>query len=370
MNKNLLLSITILAGTILGAGIFSLPYVLGSVGVVLAAAYLVFFGSVYYLIHRFYGESVLTAPPGHNFLYFLRESMSEWAWRISSVIILAEFLIILTVYLILAPLFGTFVFGHGAALAAMLVFWVLGSLFIFFRLNILGWTEFVGVAAILVFAAVIFGFGSHSIVPAVRLPADWSLATIFLPFGPLLFALAGRSAMAQVVEKERDGERAGKPFSVAKVAFWGTFLAAAIYFIFALGVLRLTPHPSPDTLTGLGGLPAGVLAVLGIVGLVAIWKSYIVIGLNAKEMLDLDLKWPRFWGALTVVAAPIAFYFLGLNDFLEVIGLLGSLFLAFDSALVVHIWRRIVPRSRLRPLSWGLYAVFLAAAVYEIISLV
>ncbi len=369
MNKNFLLSVTILAGTILGAGIFSLPYVLGRVGIFLAAAYLLFFGLVYFLVHRFYGEALLTAPPGHNFLYFLRESMSSWASRVSNVIILAEFLLVLTVYLILAPAFGALIFG-AAAWPVLLVFWALGSLFIFLRLNVVGWTEFLGVAALLAFIIVIFGFGSGPVAAAaVVWPPIWNWPLFFLPFGPLLFSLAGRSAMAQVVDKERESERAGKPFSVTRVAFWGTGLAVVVYFIFALGVLRLTPQPTPDTLSGLGGLPPAVLVVLGVIGLIAVWKSYIVIGLNTKEMLDLDLKWPRSLGAFTVVVAPIVFYLIGFNNFLSVIGLLGSLFLAFDSALVVHIWRRLVPGSKWRPVSWALYAVFLAAAIFEIISL-
>jgi tryptophan-specific transport protein len=369
MNKNYILSITMLSGTILGAGIFSLPYILGSVGLLIGAGYLIFFGLVYFLVHRFYGEALLVAPPGHNFLYFLKESMGARTWRISSAIIIAEFLLILTVYLILAPTFGAFVFGAGVAGTAVLaVFWALGSLFIFLRLDVLGWTEFLGVAAVLVFTVFIFGFGSGSLNGALW-PKDVGFAVFLLPFGPLLFSLAGRSAMAQVVEKERDSEKAGRPFSVAKVAFWGTFIAAAVYFLFVMAVLRLTPHPAPDALSGLGGLPAGVLALLGIIGLLAIWKSYIVIGLNTKEMLELDLKVPKVWGALAVIAAPLAFYAVGLNDFLSVIGLLGSLFLAFDSALVVHIWRRLVPNSKWRPVSWALYAIFLAAAIYEIISL-
>ncbi len=368
MNKNFLFAVMILAGTILGAGIFSLPYVVSRVGLVLGAGYLVFFSLVYFLVHRFYGESLMTAPPGHNFLYFLRESMGEWAWRISSAIIIAEFLLILTVYLILAPTFGTLIFGANGTIVLM-TFWILGSLFIFFRLNVLGWTEFFGVAAILVFTFLIFSFGRVALGGAA-LPGGLGLTSLFLPLGPLLFALAGRSAMAQVVEKERAAQEVGKPFSIAKVAFWGTFIAAAVYFIFVLGILRLTPNPAPDTLSGLGGLPPVVLVVLGVIGLLAIWKSYIVIGLNTKEMLEMDLKVSKFWGGLAVVALPVVFYLIGLNSFLSVIGLIGSLFLAFDSALVVHIWRRLVPQSKWRPVSWLLYAVFLAAAIFEIISLV
>ena len=367
MNKNFLISIAILSGTILGAGIFSLPYILGQVGIVLAAAYLVFFGVVYFLVHRFYGEALQTAPSGHNFLYFLRESMGLWAWEISSVLILAEFLLILTVYLILAPAFGALIFG-AAAWPVLLAFWAFGSLFIFFRLNVVGWTEFIGVAALIVFTGLIFSFGSRLVaVPTWPYALSWPL--VFLPFGPLLFSLAGRSAMAQVVDKERESAKAGAPFSVTKVAFWGTSIAAAIYFIFAVGILRLTPNPAPDTLSGLTGLPAAVAAVLGVVGIIAIWKSYIVIGLNAKEMLDFDLRWPKFLGGLTIIAAPLVFYLIGLNNFLSAIGLLGGIFLAFDSALVVHIWRRLVPKSKWRPVSWILYAIFLAAAVYEIASL-
>ncbi len=367
MNKNSLFAVMILAGTILGAGIFSLPYIFSRVGWLLAAGYLVVFASIYYLVHRFYGESLLTAPPGHNFLYFLKESMSEWAWRLSSLIIVAEFLLILTVYLILAPTFGALIFNGGGAVF-LLAFWSLGSLFIFFRLSVLGWTEFIGVAAIIVFILAIFGFGRASLAGAA--PSLGGVAEFFLPFGPLLFALAGRSAMAQVVEEKRKSEGSGRSLSVSGVAFQGTFLAAVVYFVFAIGVLRLTPAPTPDTLSGLGGLPPTVLALLGVVGLIAIWKSYIVIGLNAKEMLEYDLKTPRSWSALAVVCLPVIFYLAGFNNFLSVISLLGGLFLAFDSALVVHIWRRLVPKNKFRPLSWLLYAVFLAAAIFEIISLV
>ena len=125
----------------------------------------------------------------------------------------------------------------------------------------LGWTEFFGVAAILVFTFLIFSFGRVALGGAA-LPGGLGLTSLFLPLGPLLFALAGRSAMAQVVEKGARRSRSGEAVHYSPVSPFGALSSPmAVYFIFVLGILRLTPNPAPDTLSGLGGLPPVVLVV-------------------------------------------------------------------------------------------------------------
>jgi amino acid permease len=366
MSRRFLLATGLLAGTIIGAGIFSLPYVFSQVGLLTGAIFLGIFSVVYYYIHRMYAELCLTRDERHNFISLAESYMSRPAAVFASFSILIELIFVLAVYLVLIPSFSELVLPGSGALALVL-FWILGSLFIFVRLDILGVAESFDVLGILciVFSIGVAGGLSRITVPALQ---PLTAAAFFLPFGPLLFSLSGRPAIPEVVAEHRRAAAEGHPFSLAKAIGWGTALPALLYLGFSLAVLRISPDASPDALSGLTMLPRSLMALLGGVGIVTLWTSYFMIGLNVKDILRFDLKLGRFAAGALVVVLPLMLYAMGFQHFLEAVSFTGGVFLGLEGLFVIAMWRRAFPDHPRRWIGIPLYAVFAAAAAYAVVT--
>lgn len=368
MNARGVLAAGVLAGTVIGAGIFSLPYVVGVVGVGTGFFYLLVFASVYYLIHRMYAELLLKARGDHEFFTLARTYLpAPWSSLAASGVF-AELLFVLLVYLILAPTFAALLIP-GVPTAALLVFWAVSSIFIFFRPTWQGVAEIGGTALILAIVVAVFWVGRSAPleVPLLK-PLSWG--AFFLPFGPLLFSLSGRPAVHQLVALYRRGAGEGRPFSLPRAIAWGSILPAGIYALFVVGVLRLNPAVTPTALESLTFLSPSLLAALGAMGLLALWTSYFEIGANVRDILRLDLRAPRWIAALVVLFAPLLLYAVGLRDFLGVVSFTGSVFLALEGLAVSAMWRRAFPNHPQRWLGVLLAPVFLIALGYGVVRFV
>jgi len=359
--SSIFFGIFILAGTIIGAGIFSLPYVFRKIGLFNGFFYLIFFTFIYFFLHLMYGELLKINKNHYQFFNLAKKYLPSFISLPAALIILGELVFTLVVYLILAPVFGQLIFKIDKNIL-LLIFWFLGSIFIFAKLFWLEISEFFGVGSIfLILGLIIFlGLNRPFQVPLWK-SFQWS--TFFLPFGPLLFSLAGRPAISKIIESFSNQEK----IPLTKIIFLGTALPAFVYFIFVLGVLRLNPYVSPEAFNSLGFLSPLALILLGAMGLLAIWTSYFILGLNLKETLISDLHFSPFLSALFVLFVPLFLYFIGLKNFLGVISWVGNVFLALEAIFIMTMWRRAFPDDKRRLIVLPLYFVFILAFVYEIL---
>ncbi|KKU91548.1 MAG: Aromatic amino acid transporter of the HAAAP family [Candidatus Jorgensenbacteria bacterium GW2011_GWA1_48_11] len=366
MNRGFLLAITVLAGTIVGAGMFALPYLVSRLGLVLGFFYLFFFAAVYFAIHLMYARVVAVEPGKHQFFYFARIYLKKPLAIFASWSILLELLFVLTIYLILAPVFLRLVWPD-AGLGVLFIFWFVGSAFVLLDLRWLGLSEFIGALGILIIIFIVFfvSFPKPLLTPFGQ-SLDWSL--FFLPFGPILFALAGRPAISKVVEEWRRSRAANQSFSLGKAVFFGTFIPAFIYTLFIIGVLKLNPGVSPEAVNSLGFLSPALLAGLGLAGLLAILTSYFVIAVNVKEIMQLDLGLGKTASVLVASLGPLFLYFAGFKDFLSALVFTGGIFLALEGIFVVKMWRRAFPKNPWRWFGWPLYLVFGVALGYTVFN--
>jgi len=49
----------------------------------------------------------------------------------------------------------------------------------------------------------------------------------------------------------------------------------------------------------------------------------------------------RLWSGFIAITAPLLFYFIGFKNFLELVGLVGGIFVGLDSLFVILIWRKV-----------------------------
>lgn len=371
--RNFALPVGMLAGAIIGAGVFSLPYVLHPLGGGVTFVYIATLGCLFALVHLFYADLVLRTPGTLNFVGIARHYLGApglWLTLLTGVV---QMFFVLLIYLVLSKSFFALLPSAVASWGVML-FWLLGSAAIFLSMRRFAAVEFLitlGIVGIMGFTFVLSLRSGGALIAPAASPFPFQLA--FLAIGPVLFSLSGRVAVAEVVAYfNRDIVRAPH---IRRAVFWGTLIPAAFYFLFVIAVWALAPAVTTDAVTGLrGSISLRALALLGALGILSLWSSYIIVGLNVKNILRDDLRWPPLAAGALVVALPLAFYGIGFTNFLRLVEFTGGTFLALEGILVLLLWQRanrasdpvLIPRLPSILLA-PLYAVFVLALLSVLI---
>lgn len=88
INKKFIYALCTLSGTIIGVGLFSLPYITSQVGIWTMLVYFLFLGSLTIIIHLLFGEVSIATPDYLRFPGFARFHLGKWAEKISFVSII------------------------------------------------------------------------------------------------------------------------------------------------------------------------------------------------------------------------------------------------------------------------------------------
>lgn len=364
----------LLAGTIIGAGVFALPFVFKTAGLSAGIFYLGLGAIVYAIIHLMYADLVLVTGGEHRFVGLAEIYLGKGASLLGLFMAVVQMIFVMTIYLILSVSFLNLVFGENFDIYKLGAFWVLGSLAIFLKTRRLAFLETLIAWGMVAIIAVLFFFGLDRPEFIGKTPFYPNFAQILLPLGPIFFSLAGRVAIPSLVQYFRLPGVGHNHALIKRTVVWGTVLPAIVYTAFIFGILGLSPAVSEDSVSGLVGYaPAGLLMVVGILGILSLWSSYIVVGLDVKNTLALDLKISPTIRDAIVVAFPVILYLVGFQNFLGLVGFVGGIFLALESILVVFMWLKAKEKTGKLPLlgkfSPALAVLFVlpfvAALIYE-----
>ncbi len=336
--KDLILPVGLLTSFIIGAGMFALPFIFYKAGILIGVFYLVGFTLILISLHLMYWEIIKNTKGDHRFMGYAKIYLGEFGFWLSFLVTIFAFLFILVIYIVLAPSFVRLVFPGVSQALSIFIFWFLGSAAIFVGIRkIAGLVFFISLAMIIaVFLIFIYGVS----LPGFSLKSIplYNPAFVLLPFGPVLFSLGGRAAISSV--RDYFIKNRLKDTKVPLVIILGTIIPALVYLFFVLGVFGLSNGMvSPDAVSGIKSLPLW-MGVLGILGFLSLWTSYVFLGLELKGIFDLDLKIGHWPSIFLVVVLPIAFYFLGFKDFIFLVGIAGGIFLAIEGMLVVWMWKK------------------------------
>ncbi len=355
-----------LASLIIGAGMFSLPYVFALSGTVAGIFYLVVCAALAGTIHLMYGRVVKESPgkwfAGHA-EEFLGKRMKTAALLINGV----GTAVTLTIYLVISYSFASLILPGISENTVMFFFWAIGSLAIALGVKKISGTDelMTAIMAVIIIGIAIYGifYGDTAFV----FKNFGGFGNILLPFGPALFAMSGRAGIASIFKTMSSGEE--KESNFKKAVIFGTVLPAVLYTLFVAGIFMLSSSGvAKDAVSGLYTLPQPAIVLLGLLGMLAIITSYIFIGIEFKGILKTDLKLPGYLALIIVVGVAPFLIFCGLSDLVKLIAAAGGIFISAESILVVFMWQKIVGK---RPL-WSYLPIiaFTLAAVYGIVALV
>src|SRR3989344_1442929 len=383
------LPISILSGTIIGAGMFSLPFIFSASGWLVGVVYLIAFVAVFSFLHLMYADIIIGNGGQPKLAEYVARALGGWAfWPMATTTVAGMFLI-LTIYLVLSTSFANLLAPEQISaprnLGTILIFWLLGSAALFLGVKKLAFSEFLVNIAVAAIVIVIFSAGLKELSSGNEtavglldsaLPRSFGPYALFLPFGPVLFSLAGRSAVPSVVKYAR---KLSLPRDILKKnIIWGTAVPAFIYLLFVFGVTFLSKNITTDAVSGIVYAPKVITYGLGILGLAVMWSTYIMVGASLKDILIYDLRVPPFASGAIVVFAPLALYLAGLQNFLALVSIAGGIFVAIEGLALIFTWQKLrktngapslFEKSRPNIVS-ALIAIFIIGLVCEIIYFV
>ena len=329
----------ILCGTIIGVGLFGLPYVASQAGFPIVVLYLAWGTFVALLAALMFGELMYRTPGEHRLPGYVAMHLGRrWGrWVMGSSLI----------GLFGAQLVYLLVGGHFLAALARPVWplpewvWVVsyagagaaciaGSGRRLARSELILLPIFFGVMALVVARVLPF------VAPAALVRFRPSQA--ILPYGVVMFSLWGLSAVAEC--REYLGRRyAGLLRPVVAASF---IVCAVAYLAFTGAILGATQSAtSPEALNGLRLLMGPDIVVwFYVFGVLTTFTSYISFGLTLKKIFVYDARLPTWFGWAAAVTVPPAFYGLGVTNFIALMGLVGAVTLGFDAISLLLAYGR------------------------------
>ena len=238
----------VIAATTVGAGMFGLPYIFLKSGWMVGIFYLFVLSFVVAGSHVLYWRALAASDEKRRLLGMARDFLGKFWYRVGLISILAGLILALVIYLILGNHFIRLFWPSIDGNLALFLFWLVSIIPLFFERRVVG-LELAGIIFMVGIILLIFfsapQLGAQTAVP----PID--LENFFLPFGVVLFSLAGWTAIEPLFAERKEEER--KP-AFAKLRaggeereeggrmprksfFAGTFATAALYILLALGVL-------------------------------------------------------------------------------------------------------------------------------------
>lgn len=367
-------AVGILAGGIIGAGVFSLPYVVHQSGLLVGLVLLAIAATAYCIIHLMYADVIVGTTGQHRFVGYIAKYLgTNWSY-FAILMAVVQMVCVLTIYLILSISFMRLIAPTANEFTAIFLFWALGSATMFLKLRRLAVVETlvtVGILAIMV-ALFIFGLGDLENLAATPLVRSQNA---LLPLAAIFFALSGRVAIAPLVNYFRSKDSLPKK-DIRRAVIAGTLLPAISYAIFICAVLALSGFVSEDSITGIvAAIPHWLALGVGVLGFLTLWSSYILVGLDVSDTLKYDLDLPMWLRLFVVIIVPLMLYAVGFTSFIGLVSIVGGVFLALEGVFIVLLWRQARIHQSLgglihvsRPVLLFLWFVFSAALIGALVS--
>ncbi len=361
--KTFIYALSTLSGTIIGVGLFSLPYITSKVGFWVILGYFLVLGTLVILVHLFFGELALKTPDLKRLPGFAKFHLGNWAEKIAYFSTTLGLFGAILAYLIVGGQFLTELFSPifgGNPIIYTLFYFCIGAGLIFIGIKAIAKFEFWGLVLFFIILIAIY-LRAFPFLKLTNLFPSPDLKYLFLPYGPILFSLWGAALIPEI--EEMLGER---KYLLKKIIPIAILIPILIYFFFIFLILGVTGEKTTESaLIGLRNfLGDRTVSLFLCFGLITTFTSFITLGLTLKKILWYDLKLKESLSWLITCFIPLALFLIGVKQFIPVISFVGATMLGIDGILILLMYRKIKPRQIL---VYPLFLILLGGIIYEII---
>ncbi|MEK7650130.1 MAG: aromatic amino acid transport family protein [Patescibacteria group bacterium] len=353
-------AVGLLAGMIIGAGMFALPYTIVKAGIGWSLFHTVIVLILVTLTHALYAGVILKDKRHARLPGYARQYLGEGGFWITLISRLLAYWGFLLAYGIIIGDFLAHILPF-SEMALAISFFVIISPLILFRLSRIGSINFI-LTLPEVFLPIIFFFiwwpqFDFSAVPFGG-NGDW-----FLPYGIFLFALSGASVIPEVIDTL--GASAHK--KIFPVIVVSGVIAILIYAAFSITIIGLAnglpPHDSLSVLASSIGERAFIIGTL--LGLLAVITSYIALGLELRYTFEYDLGRSSRIAWMLTAFVPLVIYLAGVRSFILLIDIIGAVGVGIEGTIIALLARRVLGTQIL--VAGGIAAALIVGAAFELI---
>lgn len=380
MKKKIFLATATLIGVIVGAGIFGLPYAISQSGIIPGLFYFSVLGAAVIFLYLFFGEIVLRTKDNCRLIGYSRRYLGVWSQRL---VVISTFVGLggsLLVYTILGSDFmkivSSIAFPGSSEIPIVyfgLVFVLVLSFFIFKGVKMIAPIETLTNSFFFLVIFLIFCFGFSKVNLQNFTLIDTS--NLFLPFGIILFALSGWSAIPEIGEILKTSDERKKLKKTIIIAVLSVIILSLIFIFTVVGVSG--KMVSPDALSGLTAfLGPEILFIGALAALITIADSFLILGLSFKNTLIHDYNLSKTMAALIACGIPLALFLAGFRNFIGTVGFIGTIVGVIEGVLVILIYKKAKTLFDREPeyslnvshlILYSLIAIFIFGGVFQLI---
>lgn len=358
----------VFVGTIIGVGIFALPWVGVKAGFLTLIVYFFVLGALAIVVHLLFAQVCLETKslhrlPGYTKLYlgkkwerlaYLSIFVGLFGAQLAYLLVGGDFL-----YRLLSPVLGGYSFLY------TLIFFLAGSILIYKDIKSISLTEIlINLSFFLLLG--FLGYKAFSKISFSQIPILNS-KNIFLPYGVVLFSLWGSAVVPEIKEIVK-----GNREILRRIIISGIIISALVYIFFSFVIIGvLGESTSKEAFLGLDKyLGSNILKIGYIFGIITCFTSFLTLGLTLKKTLWYDLKLPHKASWLIAVLLPLIFYLIGLKNFIEIIGLSGAIAIGIEGIIDVSLYKEVMKKHHSYKIPKAFYILSLFLIIGAILKII
>ncbi|MBW3015126.1 hypothetical protein KY330_01775 [Candidatus Woesearchaeota archaeon] len=331
-NRLVYQAVATLMGTVIGAGVLGIPYVVGQSGYLVGLFWAILLGVGVLVLNLYLGEVILRTKGFHQLTGYCERYLGKKGKLVMAISMLIGIYGALLAYIIgvgetlnsIFPSISSFIFS--------MLFFVIVSYFVYIGISLIKRAESgIGTVMILIVVTIIvivlfskhFSFENLSMVNPNK---------IFVPYGVILFAYLGAVAIPEMHEILVMNKKLLK-----RAIIFGSLIPILIYILFPLAMVGISGASIAEISTITLGVVYGKWMNLfaNLFAVFAMTTSFLTLGLALKEMYVFDYKVPHLasWGVTVFV--PLWIFLAGFKDFIKTLWIAGSFAAGLDGILIV-----------------------------------
>lgn len=356
VDNKVLRATAVLVGTTIGAGIYALPYAVAKVGFVTGIFYIIIIGLLVLLLNLAYGEVILATPGNHQLTGYGKIYFGKRGKLLATGALFIGIYGAMFAYLIKVGEFISLVSNRPHQLLFSLIFYLFASTIIFFGLKTVSKAEVVLESFVLLFifflALVslphlqIFNFPAFARATAGGQFSIFNNANLFFPYGVILFAFTGFSAIPEMKEILQS-----QPEKLKKSIFIGTFIPILIYLLFTAVIVGICgAKTTEDAIGSLFIFMPNWIARLGaFLGMLTMSSSFLALGFVLTEVWHRDFRFPKKEAFLLALLPSLILFLSGLGNFIQVLEYTGAITGGLSGILIILCFLKARKESQNKP---------------------